>query len=439
MARRHVLIGGGASAIAAAEAIRGADDDADVVLVMADPHGSYSRPGLAYYLSAELPRDRLFPFTRQDFARLRVTVVRDRATGIDGAGQQVMLGSGRVLAYDRLLIASGSHAVPAKVPGAELDGVVKVDDMGDAVDIVRQCRRAATAVVVGGGITALEIVEGLRARRVRVHYLMRQERYWRNVLSEPESRLIEHSLSREGVRIHHFTELAAIAGRSGRVAAVETGDGATIPCDIVAVAIGVRPRIELAKEAGLACGRGILVDEHLRSSDENIFAAGDVAETSDGATGARSMEVLWAPAVAKGRVAGLNMATEPVHLYKRDVPLNITRLAGHKTTIIGTVGNGEDKDLEALARGDSQTWSELGPAALVETCTRGARVRLELGERTILGAVVMGQDQALSVPLQDLVGARADVSAIAASLRERGAAAADIVAAFWQDWTARYA
>jgi hypothetical protein len=118
------------------------------------------------------------------------------------------------------------------------------------------------------------------------------------------------------------------------------------------------------------------------------------------------------------------------------VPLNITRLAGHKTTIIGTVGNGEDRDLETLARGDSQTWSELGPAALVEALTEDARVRLELGERTILGAVVMG-DQTLSHPLQDLVGARVDVGAIAADLREREAAVADIVGGFWEDWAAR--
>ena len=435
MGRRHVLIGGGPAAVSAAEAIRGVDHDAEIVLVVADPNGYYSRPGLAYYLAAELPEKRLFPVTREDFARLRVNLIKDEVTAIDRQGRRVTLASGGALTYDRLLIATGSQAVPARMPGADLDGVVKLDDLEDARDILRRCGRAKRAVVVGGGITALEIAEGLLARHVHVDYLMRQDRYWRNVLSESESRLVEESLGRAGVRIHHFTELARIDGRSGSVAAVETGDGKTIPCDLVAVAIGVRPRIELAVEAGLACERGICVDGYLRSSDEHVFAAGDVAETVDQATGRRTMEVLWNPAVAKGRVAGLNMAAEPSRTYEKDVPLNITRLAGHKTTIIGTVGNGEDTDLENLSRGDSQTWSELGPAALVEARTRDARVRLELGERTILGAVVMG-GQALSVPLQDLVGAPADVSAIVASLRERESAAADIVAGFWREWTA---
>ena len=435
-AQRHVLIGAGPAAIAAAQAIRAADDTAEIVLVTSDAHGYYSRPGLAYYLAAELPLGRLFPFTRRDFTRLRVTLVRDEVMMIDRAGRYVALRSGGALPYDRLLIATGSHAVPAKVPGAGLDGVVKLDDMDDARDIVRRCRRAKAAVVVGGGITALEIVEGLRARGVAVDYLMRQDRYWRNVLSESESRLVEESLQREGVHVHHFTELAGITGRNGRVAAVETAAGTTLPCDLVAVAIGVRPRTSLAEAAGLECGRGILVNEHMRTSDEHIYAAGDVAEIFDEATDRRVMEVLWNSAVAEGRAAGVNMANGAVHSYETDVPLNITRLAGHKTTIIGRVGNGEDKDLEALSRGDSQTWSELGPAALVETRTRNARVRIELGERHILGAVVMG-DQALSHPLQDLVGARADVSAIAPSLRQREAEVADIVSAFWQDWVAR--
>ena len=436
---RHVLIGAGPGAVAAAQAIRGADDGAEVAIVASDPHGYYSRPGLAYYLAAELPEKRLLPFTRRDFSRLRVSLVHDEVTGIDRAGHNVSLRSGGTLPYDRLLIATGSQSIPAEVPGADLDGIVKLDDLDDARDIVRRCRRGASAVVVGGGITALEIAEGLRARGVHVHYLMRQDRYWRNVLSEPESRLVEESLQREGMQIRHYTQLVRIAGRNGRVAAVEIGDGTTIPCDLVAVAIGVRARIGLAREAGLDCGRGILVDEHLRSSDEHIFAAGDVAETLDEATGRRTMEVLWNSALAKGRVAGLNMATDPTHshTYDKDVPLNITRLAGHKTTIIGAVGIGACTDLETLSRGDSQSWSELGPSALVETRTRDARVRLELGERTILGAVVMG-DQALSVPLQDLVGARADVSAITMSLRERAAAVADIVTEFWQEWTARH-
>ena len=184
MAPRHVLIGGGPGALAAAEAIHGADPGAEIVLVSADPHGYYSRPGLAYYLAKEIPEKSLRPFSFAELTSLGVTSVTDRAIGIDPAGHTVTLERSGVLTYDRLLLATGSTAVPTRVPGAELDGVVKLDDLDDARDIIRRGAAAKNAVVVGGGITALEIVEGLRAHSVHVDYFMRQDRYWRNVLSE---------------------------------------------------------------------------------------------------------------------------------------------------------------------------------------------------------------------------------------------------------------
>jgi len=435
MARRHILIGGGPGAIAAAEAIRGADDGAEIVLVGADPHGYYSRPGLAYYLTNEMPEERLFPFTPDDVLSLSLNTVTERAVGIDPAAHTVTLESGRQLAYDRLLIATGSRAISARVPGAELDGVVKLDGMDDARDIVRRSRKAKAAVVVGGGITALEIVEGLRARRVHVHYFMRKDRYWGNVLSEAESRIVQQRLLREGVEIHTFTELARILGKDGRVAAVETGDGTRIPCDLVAVAVGVRPQIELAQTAGLECARGVLVDQCLRSSDPDIFAAGDVAEVADPHTGHRVVEVLWSSAVAKGRVAGLNMAEEPAHVYEQGPPLNVTRLAGLYTTIIGTVGSGDDADLEGISRGDSQIWSELRGRAIVEAQRGDAHIRLALGKDTIVGAVVMG-DQTISFPLQELIEGRVDVSGIVPALEAPEAPVVEVIDRLWGDWRA---
>jgi NAD(P)H-nitrite reductase large subunit len=435
MARRHVLIGGGAATVAAAEVIREADDGAEIVVVGADLNGYYSRPGLAYFLTGELPRARLFPFTPEDVRRLGVAWITETATAIDPAAHRVTLESGRQLAYDRLLLATGSKAIGTRVPGAELDGVVTLDGMDDARDIVRRCGDGKVAVVVGGGITALEIVEGLRARGAHVHYFMRKDRYWSNVLSESESRIVELALRREGVEIHTFTDLAAIRGRGGKVAAVETNGGDVIPCDIVAAAVGVRPRIELAREAGLPCDRGILVDEYLRAGDPDIYAAGDIAETADASTGHRQLEVLWNAALLKGRVAGLNMATEPARTYVQDASINVTRLAGLHTTIIGTVGNGTDADLEGLSRGDSQIWSELCDKAIVEAERGDAHIRLALDAHTIAGAVVIG-DQAVSYPLQEFIDKRVDVTAIKPALEARAAPVVELIDRLFADWRA---
>jgi NAD(P)H-nitrite reductase large subunit len=308
MTRRLVLIGIGPAAVAAAEAIRAEDDGAEITIVGADPHGYYSRPGLAYVLTREMPQAGLFPFTDADFARLNVQRITDTVTGVDLAARRVTLAGGDEAPYDRLLIATGSRSTPASAPGAELDGVVKLDDMDDALDMDDRCRDAKAAVIVGGGITALEIVEGLRARKVHTHYFMRRQRFWANVLSASESELVVAGLHKHGVEVHPNTELARILGVNGRVTAVETGDGGRIPCEIVAVAIGVRPQIGLAQQAGLHCARGILVDERLRTSDEHVYAAGDVAEVRDPSTRRGTLHVLWNTAVDKGRVAGRNMA-----------------------------------------------------------------------------------------------------------------------------------
>jgi len=439
MPRRHVLVGSGPAAIAAAETIRNLDPAAEITVVCAERHGYYSRPGLAYYLAKEVPESQLFPFSQRELSDLNLRFVYETATRVDTTGHTVTLASGASLPYDRLLIATGSLAIPVRVPGAALDGVIKLDDMDDARDLIARSRKAKVAVVVGGGITALEIVEGVRERHVHVHYFMRKDRYWSNVLSEEESRIVEDGLRSRGVDIHYFTELDEIHGRDGHVVGVETGRGERIACDIVAIAIGVHPQIELARSAGLECARGILVDEYLRTSAPDVFAAGDAAEVLDPRSGQRMLDVLWSSAVAKGRTAGANMATEAHLAYdKGTAPLNVTRLAGFKITIIGSVGAGTgDSDLEGLARGDSQAWRGTGQAVTVESQEGDCHVRLLLADGMIIGAVVMG-NQLLSFPLQDMVSQRVDISAVEDQLREPGAPLARIIEALWRDWQASH-
>ena len=405
-----------------------------MVIVCAEPHAYYSRPGLAYFLADEVPLKRLFPLRAEDLSNLATELVFERAVKIDPAAHRVTLERGRVLDYDRMLIATGSQSVPLGVPGAELDGVVKLDDLDDAVGLLQRSRHARAAVVVGGGITALEIVEGLRARHVDVHYLLRKDRYWANVLSESESTLVERGLLDRGVQIHRQSELAGVIGRNGRVVGVETDTGESIPCDLLAAAIGVLPEKALAEGAGLECGRGVLVDEHLCSTDPDIFAAGDVAEARDPVTGRRTLEVLWSSAVSKGRVAGANMGGADAVVYQKGLALNVTRLAGFKTTIIGTVGSGEDADLESISRGDSETWRGLGEALILESQSGDVHVRLALIDGAIAGAVLMG-DQYLSVAIQDLVAARADLSGMIPELSGKGAPVASLLESFWNDWS----
>jgi len=429
---RYVIIGSGVAGIAAIEAIRSVDKSGEIVMIGDDPHGFYSRPGLAYYLTGELHDQALFPRSREEYKRLNFGFLRARVTRILRSERALEIEGKSPLRYDRLLVAVGAQAIPLEVPGAALEGVVKIDHLDDAKHILRLARRGKTAVVVGGGITALELVEGLLARGVKVHYLLRGDRYWSNVLDPVESRIVENRLREEGVTLHYHAELVEVTGRNNRVSGVRLLDGRMMKCDILAYAIGVRPRLELARASNLAVDRGILVNEYLQTNDPDIYAAGDVAQVYDPLTGRSVLDSLWNPAREQGYAAGLNMAGQK-KAYLKPPPFNVTRLAGLTTTIIGAVGGGRDEDVIGIARGDSETWRQLPDAISAQSGFDVNRLRLLIGEKRLIGAVVMG-DQTLSRPLQSMIAGGADISSMRGRLMEPNAPVADLIAEFWTSW-----
>ena len=430
--RRYVVIGAGVAGIAASEAIHNHDPGAEILMISEESFGYYSRPGLAYLITGEIGEKLLFPYSKQDYQNFNIHLVNSRVEKIHPQSHQVELYDGVMVPYDRLLIATGSFAAASRVPGSMLEGVVKLDNLGDARQILKLARKARCAVVVGGGITALELVEGLRARGLKTHYFLRKDRYWRNVLDPTESGILEQRLKEEGVIIHYHTELGEIIGKNGRVTAVKTTDGRVIRCGLVAVAIGVLPRTELARSAGLRLDRGILVDECMQTGQPDIFAAGDVAQVYDPLTGSSVLDTLWGPAREQGYVAGSNMAGMKTN-YDRSVAFNVTRLAGLTTTIIGSVGKGEDDDLLGIARGDSETWRQLPDAIAAQNNFEFNRLRLLVGQETLLGGVVMG-DQTLSRPIQDLVSHQVDIRSYRSHLLEPSPPLSDLIVDIWMDW-----
>lgn len=428
---KYVIVGTGVAGIAAVEAIRSVDADGQITLIGDDPHGYYSRPGLAYYLSGEVNEKQLFPRIADGFRKLRVHSVKGRVRRITPAAHQLDAPDGATLEYDRLLLATGAQATALAVPGAQLPGVVKLDHLEDARKILQLARRGKTAVVIGGGITALEIAEGLLARGVKVHYLLRGDRYWSNVLDEEESRLVEKRLKKDGVEIHHHAEPKEIRGQ-GRVESVRLVNGSVLRCDLVAYAIGIGARLELAQQTGLAVDRGILVDEYMRTNVPDIYAAGDVAQVHDPRSGRSVMDSLWGTARDQGRVAGLNMAGHEA-AYLKSVPSNVTRLAGLTTTIIGSVGKGRNEDVIGIARGESESWGEHADGTSVQSAAELNHVRVLVGERTLIGAVVMG-DQLLSLPLEKMIAEEVDISPIRSQLLSGGSSIGSVISGYWLKW-----
>jgi NADPH-dependent 2,4-dienoyl-CoA reductase/sulfur reductase-like enzyme len=427
-ALHHVLVGSGIAALSAAEANRGADPWARISMVSLESGPFYSRPGLAYLLTKELPESALEIRSAEELAALQVERITGAATGLDTMGRALLMEDGRRIGYDRLLIATGASSVHAAFPGAELDGVIQLDSLADARDLTARSRRARTAIVVGGGSTALELVDGLHARGVTTHYLLRGDRYWSKVFDPVESAIVEARLLANGVQLHRGTAVREARGEAGKLVGVTTTSGRHVPCDLLAVAVGVRPRLALAIAGGLATDRGILTNEYLETSVPGIYAAGDAAQVYDPVTRGALLDTLWASALQQGRIAGLNMAGVRVAHRKRP-PINVTRVAGITVTIIGAVGSADDPDLLTITRGQSERWATDPDAWSVAAARRGDRLRVVVSGRAIVGAVVMG-DQRVSQPLAHLIGEEVDISALRPALEAAPDDAMDLLLAF---------
>ncbi len=435
---RHLIIGHGAAGLSAAEEIRRRDPTAAITLVGDEPYPLYSRPGLAYLLMGEISEPRVFCRTPEYYAEWRLQLVHGRAVSLDLAQRKVVLADGRTLPFDRLLLATGATAVPAPFPGGNLDGVVYLDTLKNAKDLLRRIQTGAgSAVVVGGGITAMELAEGLRHRGLEVHYLVRKKTIWSALLVDAESSLIEKHALTQGIAIHYNEEIKEIIGTNGRVSAVRTTGGKEIRCQIVGVAIGVRPNLGLAQAAAIQVDRGILVDEYLESSAPGVFAAGDVAQVVDHWTGEKHVDDLWPSAIAAGRAAGANMtgAHKP---YVKSAPFNAALVFGVHLTSIGQAGAGRhDQDdanemLQYQSRGSSEIWWARPGAHYASAWSHEGdnSLRLVLRGNVIAGAVILG-NQDLADPLRELIGQRVDISPIRSSLQTDDPDLAQRVRAFW--------
>jgi NADPH-dependent 2,4-dienoyl-CoA reductase/sulfur reductase-like enzyme len=164
---------------------------------------------------------------------------------INPTEHKVHMAGGRIIPFDRLLVATGATASRPDTPGINLEGVVTLDSMEDTLHIMKLARRSSSAVVIGGGITALELVEAFTALGVKTHYFLRGDRYWNSVLDETESEIVQERLEEEGVILHFSTRATEILGKKNKVEGVRTDDGKVLACQMVGIAIGIKPRKEL--------------------------------------------------------------------------------------------------------------------------------------------------------------------------------------------------
>jgi 3-phenylpropionate/trans-cinnamate dioxygenase ferredoxin reductase subunit len=276
MAEQLVIVGGGQAAAQAIQSLRQQHYAGAITLLADEPYPPYQRPPLSKkYLAGELPRERLLlrppTFYVERDVRLELGC---RAAELDLAARHVQLEDGRTLAFDRLLLATGSRVRRLDVPGNTLRGVHYVRTIADVDGIIAALTSGARVVLIGAGFIGLEVAAVLQQRGFDVTVLEAFERVLGRAVGEATAAFYADCHRAAGVALHCSTHVRALLGDTD-VTAVETTDGREFPCDLVIVGIGVLPNVELAAAAGLACDNGIVVDEFARTADQHVVAAGD--------------------------------------------------------------------------------------------------------------------------------------------------------------------
>jgi 3-phenylpropionate/trans-cinnamate dioxygenase ferredoxin reductase component len=304
-----IIVGGGLAGALAAETLREEGFDGRITLLGEEPHRPYERPPLSKdYLQGKAARDSIFAHPEPWYADHAVELRLGTAvTSLDPALRTVTTATGEQLGYDKLLLTTGSTPRRLNVPGADLDGVHYLRSVDDSERIKAGFDQAHRVAIIGAGWIGLETAAAARNAGVDVTLLERSELPLLHVLG-PETAPIFADLHHDhGVDLRSQVAVAELSGRNGAVTGVILSDGSRIEADMVLVGVGITPNTQLAAQAGLEVDNGILVDEHLRSSDVNIFAAGDVANAYNPRLGRHLRVEHWANARRQGAVAGKTM------------------------------------------------------------------------------------------------------------------------------------
>lgn len=336
---RVAIIGNGVTGVAAALRIRKLQPDWEIVMISGESAFHYSRPALMYIFMGHMSYRDTKPYEDSVWRKNRIDLLRGWVTEIDTAGKKLIMHEKDPVAFDKLLIATGSKSNKFGWPGQDLKGVQGLYSLMDLRLLYENVKGARSAVIVGGGLIGIEFAEMLHSRNIHVTFLVREQSYWTNVLPMEESRMINRVILEQGIDLKLTTELKEIVGDdSGRVRGVMTNKEEFIEAQVVGLTAGVSSNTALAKASGIKTGRGILVDWSFRTDIPDVFAAGDCAEIVTEGEGRNLIQQVWYTGKMQGRVAGEVVAGKP-SVYDPGIWYNSAKFFDLEYQTYGTVRN----------------------------------------------------------------------------------------------------
>jgi NAD(P)H-nitrite reductase large subunit len=306
-----VIIGNGVSGITAARHIRKRSDHR-ITVISAETDHFFSRTALMYIYMGHMKYEHTKPYEDWFWEENRIELRRDYVSKVNPESNTILLDSGERLNYDELIVATGSSSNKFGWPGQDLKGVQGLYNYQDLESMESSTKGIERAVVVGGGLIGIEMVEMLLSRQIPVTFLIREDSFWNTILPREESEMINRHIRSHHVDFRLKTEFKEVlSDENGTARAIVIGDGEEIPCQFVGLAVGVHPNIAFLKDSGIETDRGILVDTQLRTSIPNIYALGDCVQLSNPQPGRKSIEAVWYTGKMMGETVAATICGQP--------------------------------------------------------------------------------------------------------------------------------
>jgi len=354
----YLIIGNSAGGIGAAEAIREVDKTNSITIVSDEPYPAYSRPLISKYLAGECTVNEILFRPADFYSRNNIELVLDRKVRqLNLKNQTAQLENGEQIMWGKLLLATGGIPIVPEMKGGNKDGVFTFLAIKDAIAIDEFIKDGFQAVVIGGGLIGISVTEALVKRGIGVTVVEMKDRLLNTILDETASSIAEETIRHAGVRVVTNQTVAEVIGDT-QIEAVILDNGEKIPCNLVIMAIGVLPRVELAIDTEIKVNRGISVDRLMSTNYPNIYACGDVAEAYDFVYDANRVIPIWPNAYIGGRVAGYNMAGVRTE-YTGGTAMNALNYFGLDIATAGAVTTSPGKSWEEVSQRNDGVYKKI--------------------------------------------------------------------------------
>ena len=346
----HVIIGAGPAGVVAAESLRKLDPESEISLIGEEPEAPYSRMALPYYLIKQIPEEGTH--LRKDknhFVSKKIKIVQDKVTKVEPDSHNLSLEKSGPVSYDKLLVATGSHAVSPPIPGMDLPGIHNCWTLEDGRNIAEKAIPGAKVVLMGAGFIGCIILEALAKSGAELTVVEMEDRMVPRMMNDIAGNMIKSWCIKQGVNVHTSTMVKAIEeGNSENPLRVVLNNGDAIEADLVVSATGVRSSIAFLEGSGINTDFGILIDRHMRSSVADIYAAGDVAQGKDFSTGEYTVQAIQPTATEHGVLAAKNMAGFKNAVHPGSVNMNVLDTLGLISSSFGLWMGATDGDSAEL-------------------------------------------------------------------------------------------